>query len=105
MILDLLVMDQEAAFLLFLKLLLLVQVNISLMEKETVFQIKIQRYLVQVDSPLMDKEIVSGFQYQLILHIIHLFQLLIKYLPQLQLQSQHLHTVNLDSIQMDLETV
>jgi hypothetical protein len=61
-------------------------VNISLMEKVTVSQIKIQRYLVQVDSPLMDKEIVSGFLYQHILHIILQFQLLIKYLHQLQLQ-------------------
>jgi hypothetical protein len=80
-------------------------VNISLMEKVTVFQIKIQRYLVQVDSPLMDKEIVSGFQYQHILHTILQFQLLIRYLHQLQPQSQHHHTVNPDSILMDLETV
>lgn len=104
-ILDLKVMVLEAVFQLYLKLLQLVQVNISLMEKETVFQIKIQKYLVQVDSPLTDKEIVFGFQYLLILHTILQFQQPIKYLHQLQPQSQHHHIVNLDSMLMDLEIV
>lgn len=41
--LDLLVMDLEAVFQLLFQLLLLAQVNISLMDKETVFQIRIQK--------------------------------------------------------------
>lgn len=53
-------MDQEVVFLLSLKHHLLVLVNISQTEKETVFQILTEKYHALVDSLKMDEEIAFG---------------------------------------------
>ncbi len=104
-ILDLLVMDRVVVFQLLFLSNLLVQVIISLTEKETAFQIRIQKSHALADLPLMEKEIASGFLNLQFLHLIHLSQLLNKYLLILMFKSLQLHLALQDLILTDSETV
>ena len=75
------------------------------MEKETVFQISIERCHAPRVSPQTRKEIVFGLRHQHTHRTTHLFQKLTKFLHSLLLQSQLILYAQLVSIQMDLETV